>query len=265
MLFGWLKSIFREPISIIYHHIIWLILSIQRPLAITVEGPLGENTYRILPPTPHHDAKTYIGMIVAFFMDNGMEYIGSLIGQYMHLGPPVMLQSSEGLIQRDKQIYEQEKNESVNINNYNIDQYDQNEISFNDSGIDIGEYLPESDENNREIIFEEQEPQTTNESLKAQFISTEKENEIEDNEFFLETGGEGENIGVKYFEDNSSDVLGSPNSETNYSVFFDIEPRVYNDRVIPIEEEGDCESDIIDNEMDIQEYVEPNISNIIFR
>ncbi|CAG8661550.1 486_t:CDS:1 [Dentiscutata erythropus] len=298
-------SFFKEPVSIIYHHIIWLNLCIHRPLMITVEGPRGDSTYMILPPTPHHHAKTYAGMLVAYFMDNCMEYVGSLLGQYMYYGPPVVIQLDDGLIQKDnpdkqdKPPYEQEQNkinkdknrskvdirdesdvrnkfddmrnygtvkgqdleqieqsfeskdlstqifEQGSIKEEEIYQEDQGERSLDDSGIDIGDYLPKSvDENEKNRDSDFDELITTTEILDPeaiQFIEN-------DNYFLLETVDKDSDIGeigeenIRYFDDDDDDEdlhhlsneLESPKSGTDDDPIA-FESRVSNDRIIPVE------------------------------
>ncbi|CAG8691641.1 13473_t:CDS:2, partial [Racocetra fulgida] len=151
---------------------------------------------------------------------------------------------------------------------------EQEEISLDDSGIDIGEYAPESAEENKkdqDIDFEESQPEAN------QLVA----NEENGNEFFLETIDKDSEVGetiegsTEYFSDkelhHSSDTLGSPKSDTDDSIDNSLafEPRVSNDRIFPVEEIRMVQSDLIidddreeetsDNGMEYREYVDPNI------
>ncbi|KAF0468320.1 hypothetical protein F8M41_025838 [Gigaspora margarita] len=257
-------------------------------------------------------------------MDNCMEYIGSLVGQYMYVGPPVVILSNDRFIQKDKpdkldkpdkppydqlnKIHMEENRSKGNVDDMKngfddmrnhdttkghdpeqneqnfehkdvstqtlekIDQEDQEERSLDDSGIDIGEYLPKSvneSKKNRERDFKES--RTTTELFEPEAIQfNENDTEIE---FLLETIDKDSDVvetceGDIYFDDDDqglhylSDELESSKSGTDEDPIA-FESSVSNDRVIPVE--GDSEGENFNSEIETREYVEPNISNLMIR
>ncbi|KAF0468322.1 hypothetical protein F8M41_025840 [Gigaspora margarita] len=154
-----------------------------------------------------------------------------------------------------------------------IDQEDQEERCLDDSGIDIGEYLPESvneSKKNRDRDFKESS--TTTKLFEPEAIQfNENDTEIE---FLLETIDKDSDVvetcegDIRYFDDDDqglhylSDELESSKSGTDEDPIA-FESRVFNDRVIPVE--GDSEGENFNSEIETREYVEPKISNIMIR
>lgn len=74
----------RESLSIITNHVYWIILCIKEKQP-TIKVTNNDITTYIFPPSPHHEPETYLGGIVAYIMDNGMNYVNDSINRYVYI------------------------------------------------------------------------------------------------------------------------------------------------------------------------------------